>query len=229
MVTMHRWGEVGTPVLIFPPDGTDASELERSGMVQALSLFMADNRAKVYAVDSIVGQAWRDSEDPLHAAWIQNQFGIAVRTEIVPRIWQDCRSDGIEIVAAGAALGALEAVGAVCRYPDVFRSAIGMSGTYDLSGRFGTSWSEDFYYSSPIHFLPGLEGDLLDLLKHRFLILATGTALSENPGESWWMADVLGSKAIPNRVDNWPGYGRDWDTWRAMLPGYLHEVLEPAP
>lgn len=226
-VTMHRWGEVGTPVLLFPPEAADAGEVARSGLVDALGLLMADNRVKVYAVDSVGGRAWFESTDPLHAVWVQNRFGVAVREEIVPRIWQDCRSDRLEIVAAGVGFGALDAVGAVCRFPDVFRAAIGMSGTYDLSPRLAGAWSEEFYYSSPLHFLPGLDGDVLEQLRHRFFILASGTGSSENPGESWWLADVLGSKQVPNRVDNWPGYDRSWSTWAAMLPGYLHEVLGP--
>jgi esterase/lipase superfamily enzyme len=227
-ITMHRWGEVGAPVLVFPPDGVDAAELERTGLIDSLAALMADRRAKIYAVDSVTGRTWRDSADPLHSAWVQNRFGVAVRAEIVPRIWQDCRTDRLEIVAAGAALGAFEAVGAVCRYPDVFRSAVGMSGSYDLSGRLGGAWSEDCYFASPIHFLPGLNGDLLEQLRQRFVVLATGTGSWENPGESWWLADVLGSKAVPNRVDNWPGYARDWGTWRTMLPNYLDELLSPA-
>ena len=40
------------------------------------------------------------------------------------------------------------------------------------------------------------------------------------------IADVLGAKGIPNRVDPW---GREWDhdwpSWRAMLPRYLDELL----
>jgi esterase/lipase superfamily enzyme len=39
------------------------------------------------------------------------------------------------------------------------------------------------------------------------------------------MADVLGSRAIPNRVDAWgPEWDHDWPTWRAMLPRYLEEL-----
>ena len=225
-VTMHRWGEMGAPLLLFPPNGDDAGSVERAGLVQSLSLLMTDRRVKVYSVDSVVGAAWNQPGDPLRSAWIQNEFGKAVRDDIVPRIWEDCRAERLDIVAAGADLGAFDAIGAVCRYPDVFCSAIGMSGTYDLTSRLAGTWSDDFYFSSPLHFLPGLGGELLDRLRDRFVILATGTGSSESPGESWWMADVLGSKSVPNRVDNWPGYGHDWGTWSAMLPGYLHEVLE---
>ncbi len=112
----------------------------------------------------------------------------------------------------------------LCRHPDVFGAAICMSGTYDLEPWLHGHWSDEFYFSSPLHFLPGLEGPVLDMLRQRFVLLATGTGDYENEGESWRMADVLGAKGIPNRVDAWHSWSHDWPTWRAMLPGYLHEL-----
>jgi esterase/lipase superfamily enzyme len=76
-----------------------------------------------------------------------------------------------------------------------------------------------------MHFLPGL-GDchLLDALRRRFVLLATGSGRWESPGESWRMAGVLGAKGIPNRVDDWgPAVDHDWPAWLAMLPQYLAE------
>ena len=36
------------------------------------------------------------------------------------------------------------------------------------------------------------------------------------------MADVLGAKGIPNRVEAWgPEWDHDWPTWHRMLPHYL--------
>ncbi len=225
-VMLSRWGEIGTPVLVFPTAGGDANQIEREGLVQALSLLMADGRIKVYSVDCVAGRGWLAGGDPLQAAWLQNRFDACVRSEVVPRIWADCRSDELEIVSAGAGFGAFNALEVLCRHPDVFSSAIGMSGRYDLTPWLDGAWSDDFYFSSPLHYLPGLEpGAQLDRLRDRFVLMATGTGASEMPGESWWMADVLGAKRIPNRVDNWPGWNHEWSTWLAMLPGYLHELL----
>ena len=39
------------------------------------------------------------------------------------------------------------------------------------------------------------------------------------------MADVLGGKGIPNRVDDWgAGFDHDWPTWCRMLPHYLAQL-----
>jgi len=104
--------------------------------------------------------------------------------------------------------------------------ALGMSGTYDLSRYLHGHMHDDFYFSSPLHFLPNLgEGWQLDALRRRFVVLATGSGRWEDPGESWRLAGVLGSKGIPNRVDDWgPGVDHDWPTWLAMLPKYLSEL-----
>lgn len=223
-----RWGHYGTPVLLFPTAGGDAEECERFLMIQALEPLIGAGRIKVYSVDSIAGAAWiSQRHQPLHCAWLQNQFDACLYHEVVPAIRADCRASKIQIVTAGASLGAFNAVASVCRHPDVFSQAIGMSGTYDLSPWLAGQWSDDIYYSSPVHYLPGLEaGPQLDRLRTRYVLLATGEGRWENPGESWRMAHVLGIKRIPNRVDLWgPDWDHDWPTWRRMLPQYLAEFV----
>ena len=227
-LNLVRWGHYGTPVLLFPTAGGDAEECERFKMIHVLTPLIDAGKIKVYSVDSVAGAAWvNGSQPPLHCAWLQNQFDSAIYHEVVPAIRMDCQDPHIDILAAGASIGAFNSVAVVCRHPDVFSGAIGMSGTYDLSKWLGGSWSDDFYFSSPLHFLPGLgEGEHLKRLRQRFVLLPTGEGPWEDPQESWRMADVLGAKGVPNRVDPW---GREWDhdwpTWREMLPKYLAELI----
>jgi esterase/lipase superfamily enzyme len=100
-----------------------------------------------------------------------------------------------------------------------------MSGTYRVDRFYEGEFTDDLYYSSPVHFLPGLGGEQLDTLRHRFAILASGQGAWEDVGESWHAADVLGRKGVPNRVDAWgPEWPHEWPTWRSMLPQYLNEL-----
>lgn len=222
---LARWGDVGLPVLVFPTAGGDCEEIERMGVVDACAPLLADRRVKLYSVDSIAGRAWIDRADPAHATWLQNQFDAAMRWEVVPAIRSDCRDDSIRIATAGASIGAFNAVEVLTRHPDVFSAAIAMSGTFDLTPWLNGWWSDDFYFSSPLHWIPNLDdGWQLDQLRERFVVLATGTGDWEDPGESWRLADVLGAQGIPNRVDQWEGWPHDWQTWRAMLPEYLHQL-----
>ncbi len=226
-VRLVRWGVFGTPLLLFPTAGGDAEECERFLMIRALHPLLEAGRLKIYSLDSVAGAAWLSGDhSPAYCSWLQNRFDACLYHEIVPAIRTDCRSPEIGILVAGASIGAFNAVAALCRHPDVFTTAIGMSGTYDLERWLQGQWNEDFYFCSPLHFLPGLgDGPHLDQLRQRFILLPTGEGKWEDPGQSWKMAQVLGAKGIPNRVDPWgPDYDHDWPTWRTMLPKYLDEL-----
>lgn len=225
-MTLVRWGEIGVPVLVFPTAGGDAEEIERFGLVESLGGLMEAGRIKVYSVDSIPGRSLLQRRDPKQTAWLFNAFAAALRAEIAPAIRADCNDESAEIVTAGSSIGAFNAVAALCRHPDLLRNAIGMSGTYDLSDQLGHDFTDDFFYSSPMHYLPDLEGPQLDQIKSRFMILATGAGKWENPGQTWAMAHLLGEKQIPNRVDIWSDrHHHAWETWREMLPLYLEDLV----
>ena len=164
----------------------------------------------------------RGDGTPKHRATLLNAFHEAIRHEVVPAIRADCGGSDIGIVTAGASIGAFNAVAVLCRYPDVFLSAIGMSGTYDLARFIGDDAGMDLFFATPLYFLPGLNGPILQQLQRRFAILASGEGRWEDIGHSWRLAAVMGEKGIPNRVDPWGGeYDHDWPTWRHMLPHYL--------
>lgn len=227
-ISLARWGDFGQPVLLFPTAGGDAEEIERMLVIRTLDPLIAAGRIKVYSCDSVAGAALAAKEGSVeHRCWLLNQFHEYVAHEVVPAIRYDCQSDGIEVVAAGASIGAFNAVAVTCRYPHLFRAALGMSGTYDLETLMGFRGNEDYFFSSPLAFLPGLEGDLLDTLRRRFIVMPFGQGRWENPGESWNVAKVLGDKGVPNRVDPWgTEYDHDWPTWRAMLPKYMDELVD---
>ena len=225
-ITVVRWGTFGRPVLIFPSAGGDAEEIERFGLVDACGQLLAGGAIKLYSVDSVAGQAMiTKAGSAEHRTWLLNQFHQFIRYEVVPAIHADLGDQAMDVIASGASIGAFNAVAVLCRYPDVFSAAIGMSGTYRIERFYDSFWSQDLYYSAPLQFLPGLGGPQLELLRQRRIILASGAGAWEDIGESWQMASALGAKGIPNRVDNWgPQWEHDWPTWRRMLPQYLGEL-----
>lgn len=227
-VQLVRWGTYGTPVLLFPTAGGDAEEVERFHLIGVLMPLIESGRIKVYSTDSLAGKAWVSKQHSAeYCSLFQNRFDTLVYKEIVPLIRQDCASPDIEIITAGASIGAFNAVASICRHPDVFRLAIAMSGTYDLSKYLEGRFIQDFYFASPLHFLPGLDGPLLEQLRNRLILLPSGEGDFEDIGESWRMGNILGDKGIPNRVDPWGSEWRhDWVTWRKMLPQYLEEFAD---
>jgi esterase/lipase superfamily enzyme len=223
-LTLARWGHYGTPVLVFPTAGGGAEEIEDRRLVAHLWPLVDAGRIKVYSCDSIAGRAMTQKEgSPDFRGWLFNQFQQAIAEEVVPAIFADCGGPQ-EVVAAGASIGAFNALALLCRYPHLFRTAIGMSGTYDIEGFIGGG-SEDLYHASPLQFLPGLGGPQLEQLRQRFCVLASGSGAWENVDQSWSAAAVLGERGVPNRVDDWgPGYEHDWPTWWVMLPQYLNDL-----
>jgi esterase/lipase superfamily enzyme len=226
-ITVVRWGSYGRPVLVFPPAGGDAEEIERCGLVGACGRLLAEGRVKLYSVDSVAGRAMIEKTDPVERRmWLLSQFQECVRWEVLPAIHTDLGGQAIEVITAGPSIGAFSAVAVLCRYPDVFCAAAGMSGSYRIERFYGEAWSEDLYFSAPLQFLPGLAGPRLDRLRTRRVVLASGAGRWEDVGESWKMAGVLGAKGVPNRVDNWgPEWEHDWPTWCRMLPQYLAELI----
>lgn len=225
-VQLVRWGHFGRPVILFPTAGGDAEEVERFHLIGAVGELINNGRIKVYSMDSVAGQTWLSGDhSPEYCSRVQNLFDAYIYNEVVPAIHQDCASAEIDIITTGASIGAFNAVASLCRHPDVFSMAIGMSGTFDLSKYLQGRMNDDFYFSSPVHYLPNMpEGPLLNLLRKRSVLLPTGEGRWEDIGESWRLASILGSKGIPNRVDPWgTDYDHNWVTWRAMLPRYLAE------
>ena len=227
-VKLVRWGHFGSPLLLFPTAGGDAEEAERFHLIGTLNGLLEAGRIKIYSLDSIAGRAWLGKKPAEYCAWLQDQFDAMIYHEIVPAIRADCQNPGIEIITAGASIGAFNAVASLCRHPDVFKFALGMSGTYNMGRFLQGPFTDALYFSSPLHYLPGLanESPQLQALRQRFVVLSFGQGRWEDPNESWQLADVLGSKGIPNRVDPWgPEWDHDWPTWRAMLPKYMEELL----
>ena len=197
-------------------------------LVGAVQPLIDAGKIKVYSCDSVAGRALLSREGtPQHQMWLQNQFHQYIRHEVVPAIRADCKAD-VPIWAAGASIGAFHSVAAVCRFPDVFHRACAMSGTYDLRRFYdATEFSTEFWVSSPLHFVPKLDGHHLDVLRSRMILLTSGEGKAEDLGESWRMANVLGAAEIPNRVDSWgTQWPHDWQTWREMLPKYLGEWVK---
>ena len=224
-IAIARWGHYGVPVLVFPTAGGDAEEIERHHLVAACNELIDSGRVKLYSCDSVAGRAMVSKVGPpAYRLSLLNRFHECIRHEVVPAIHSDTGGEQ-PIIATGASIGAFNALAVMCRFPDVFRSAIGMSGTYRLERFFEGQFTDDLYYASPLHFLPDLDGEALESLRQRLAILASGQGAWENVDESWHAASILGAKGIPNRVDAWgPEWDHEWPTWGRMLPQYLDEL-----
>jgi esterase/lipase superfamily enzyme len=224
-ISVARWGHYGRPVLVFPTAGGDAEEIERHHLLGHLEPLVDAGRIKVYSCDSLAGRAMAADDGSVeYRCWLFNQFQQAIANEVVPAIHADSAGPQ-DVIVAGASIGAFNALALICRFPQLFRAAVCMSGSYDVE-RFIGGFTDDLFFASPLHFLPGLHGPVLDALRHRFVFLPSGSGQWEDIGESWRAAKALGDKGVPNRVDDWgQEYDHDWPTWWQMLPSYVEQAL----
>ena len=138
-VTVARWGHWGAPVLLFPTAGGDArrdrahagdrraSAADRGRPDQGL--FLRQRRRAGLDLEAALLELLLAPAEPLRRLrrrrrWCRRSAPIAAPSDI-------------EIVAAGASIGAFNAVASLCRHPDVFRPRSALSGTYDLEKLFG--------------------------------------------------------------------------------------------
>ena len=116
---------------------------------------------------------------PEHRMWLFKQYHEAIVSEVVPAIHAD--SGDHEIIVTGSSIGAFNALGAASAAgPQLFRAAVCMSGSYHME-KFIGGFNDDLYFSSPLHFLPGLDGPQLDLLRQRFVVLRPGSGALGEP------------------------------------------------
>lgn len=221
------WGDRGKPVLLFPTAGGDYLECERFHLVRVLTPLIEAGRIRLYACGSISGEGWlSETAAPAHKAWLQARFDAYLSRELVPWIRHDVGDPKVRLVAAGASIGAYNAVNAASKHPDQFWLTVAMSGTYFFDRWMDGYRDDTYYFNQPVLFLPNLgPSDQLDWLRRSYFHIASGRGRWEAPGESLALGQILGAKGIPNWVDLWgEDVDHDWPTWRTMLPLFLDRL-----
>ena len=152
---------------------------------RALAPDRGRTRIKVYSCDSVAGRSWLVGADPRHSPGSRaSSTGSSTRSWCPPSGPTVPTAD-IEIIAAGASIGAFNAVASLCRHPWTFRAAIGMSGTYDLGAWLhGTFGRRRLLLRSPLHFFATwLEGDSSISSGGDSCVLATGRGVGRTRGD----------------------------------------------
>jgi esterase/lipase superfamily enzyme len=235
---VHRWhspnlsqempiavyGEFGSPLLLFPTAAADFEEYERFLLIDAISHHIDAGRVKVYSINSINRESWLNERiHPGQRAWRQVQYDRYITQEVVPFIWDNCRTRGIQIATTGASFGAFHAANTTFKHPDFFNTLIAMSGSYDLRSYLDGYYDENCYFNNPADYLARLDDDYyLPRLRQCRIHIVTGQGAYEAPDRSRKLSELLWSKGIPNQLDMW-GYDvpHDWPTWRDMLNVYI--------
>jgi esterase/lipase superfamily enzyme len=232
-IGVTRWGHFGMPVILFASAGGDSLEAERLQLIAALTPLLDAGKIKVYAIE---GTAMRvllaGSAAPEARIQALRAFDEWVVSGLGPQVRRDCESDTLELLACGCALGAASAMQGLLRAPQLFRGAIGLSGTYDLLPWLAPapSWTAAAAGGVEVSPLQGCallaEGPLLAQLRQRPVTLAATAGDYDNPEATRALALRLRERGIMALTEVWGApFQFGFSSWCQMLPGFVGEWL----
>jgi esterase/lipase superfamily enzyme len=215
------FGHQGSPLLVFPTSEGRFYEWEDCGMVDALLHRLEDGQVQLFCVDSVNAESWHARwKHPADRMWKQQDYDEYLCHEAVPFIRS--RNNHPSLAATGIELGGYQAVNMALRHPDVVRYTLSMSAAYSVPQRYLDGYfDENAYFHAPLQNLPALnDAWFLSQLRQNFFLLALGSD-DDCAGENWELAEKLGEKSIPNRVEAWEGICHEWSCWQQMGQLYL--------
>ena len=227
----HLWcfGDVGTPVIVFPSNAGVAHEWRESGMVDALSPWLAAGKIKLYCPESNVSRTF-SGKGALHARMQHHHaYEQFVLDTLVPFIREDCRDPNARVVATGCSMGAMYSALFALKFPEVFRGALCLSGRYS-GAKFtrGKSYSDELYFNDPLAFVPNLEGAALERVRrntHLTLVVGQGAHEGGCLPETVQLGNWLKRKGVPNHLGVWgTDSAHDYTWWKRQVAHYLPQV-----
>jgi esterase/lipase superfamily enzyme len=207
-----------------------AHEWEAHGMVETLGDLLKGGRLKLYCSESNVAEAWtRRESDPEWRLGRHRAFGAYVTDELVPFIYDDCRTPGIPVAVTGTSLGALYSANFALKLPETFRYALCLSGRYDVKWLTDGYDSPGVYLANPMAYVPNLDGEHLERVRrHTHLVLVCGQGKWEdgNVEDTEAFARILEAKGIAHTKDLWGhDVSHDWTWWQRQARYHLEHYL----
>lgn len=224
---VHIWtfGHFGQPILVFPSAAGIAHEWRASGAVEALRPLIEAGRIKLYCPESNASETWAADGPPWERHRRHQAYERFLIEELVPWIRWDCRTPDIRLQTAGVSLGALYASTMALKHPELFHSALCLSGRYDAQRMLDGWCDEQAYFDLPFAFVPNLHGAALQRIRaltHLTVVIGLGPHEGACIPETSVFAALLRRAGIPHELDVW---GHDsahhWRWWVRQLQHHL--------
>ena len=223
------YGHYGPPVLMLPTAAADFLEYERFNLIDAVSGWIENGKAKVYSVNSVNKLALlNDRASPEEKVSWLNRYDGYITEEVLPLIRQDCGGGDVKPIVMGISLGAYLAGNIFFRHPELFDGAVLLSGSYDIRSYMGGFYNSDVYFNNPVDYLPRLQDPQLSLLRHggKRITIFTGQGSYEAPKRSRQLSRILKANGIPHWLDVWgKDVNHDWPWWRKAMPYYFENLF----
>jgi esterase/lipase superfamily enzyme len=222
------YGHWGAPLLGFPTSAGDEWELEHQGMIDSLADFVDGGKVKVFSINSMNGLSFYNrGAHPFHRSYAQSVFDSYLREEVVPFIFDSCKTHWTGISTMGASFGAYHAANSLFKHPDVIKRCFGLSGVYDLRSFMDGMYDDNFYFNNPVDYLANQsDAWFYDHIRDCDIHIATGCGQWEHSGPSYRLSEILSSKGIRHSLDDWgPQGGHDWPYWKHQMREYIGKLF----
>lgn len=225
------YGHAGKPVIVFPSSGGNQNEYGNFGMIDACRSFIERGLIKFYTPDSFDKESWLAINKSGHdMARAHNAYDRYIINELVPLIRHESEWDST-MIATGCSMGAFHTINFALRHPDLFDTAIALSGVYDarfFSGEFHGNY--EVYLNSPIDYLWNQQDEwFLSRYRQNHYIVAVGQGAWEEDHiiDTTRLQEAFTAKGIDAWFDYWgQDVDHDWPAWRNQMPYFLSKLEE---
>lgn len=229
-----RYGHAGRPVVVFPTSQGRFYQFEDSGGVGALAEFIDTGRIQLFTVDGIDSESFFDRRgDVQHRIGRHEAYFTYLREEALPLFAATARDANggrmLRPLMTGCSMGGFHSSNFTFRFPDLVCGVISLSGVYSTRGFLGDTLEDAVFYNSPLAYLPGIDGALLDRIRALRMIFCCGQGAWEEQMliETHALEKVLQAKRIPAWVDYWGGdVDHDWPWWHKQLAYFFGRWLD---
>lgn len=225
------YGHAGKPVIVFPSSGGNQHEYGSFGMIDACREFIDCGLIKFYTPDSFDSESWLSVyKSPHDMAQAHNAYDCYIINEFVPLIRHESNWQGT-MIATGCSMGAFHTINFALRHPDLFDTAIALSGVYDA--RFFTNeyhGDQAVYFNSPIDYLYHQHDSwYLERYRQNHYIVAVGQGAWEEQhiADTARLQAAFQARGIEGWFDFWGNdVDHDWPWWRVQMPYFLRKLAE---
>nr|WP_309019128.1 alpha/beta hydrolase-fold protein [Pelagicoccus sp. SDUM812003] len=221
------FGHAGDRTLVFPTRGGRFYEYENMGMVEQARDRIEAGELQLYCVDSVDAESfycwWAHSQGRIER---HQRYEDYLLEEVFPLM--DLKNGYGKTIAHGCSLGAFHAANLAFRHPERIDRLVAFSGRFDLTlsiesfrDLFDGYYSEDIFFHTPAHYLPGLGCQRrLDLLRKMEIVFLIGTddPFRENNER---LSHVLWQKGVWHALRYWEGRAHRARFWKQMAPLFL--------
>lgn len=217
-----QFGHTGHPVLVFPSSMGSFHEYEDNRMVETLWDRLNHGHLMLFCVDSVDAESWYNkSAHPADRVRRHDAYEQYILHEVLPLIRH--RSGRIDLTVHGCSFGGYHAVNFALRHPDAVTRCVSLSGAFDNRPFLHGYFDELAYLHNPVDYLPQLDDAWFHAHYHGdWHIILAASNHDICLGDNYRLADILGRKHIPHRLDVWNNnLPHDWPLWRLMARAYF--------